>query len=354
MGLGKEIEPAKRGQIIGLRQAGMTLEKIASISGVKRSTVAYTIKQAQERGPKQGSLVRSGRPRASTELEDQRMLTYLKRHPWATKAEIAKVYPLGLRTLIVRLSGMPSHLYHKRAARQQAISDAAKRTRLAFVALENARLAQCLFQDAWFTDECMIKPGQTTTRPWVWSPYGRSSEERYTQHMPLRSAGLMIWGAIHASGKVVLLFPQDYQEGGKQSVNAAVYQAMLEDFLPEHYQPGQVFIQDNAPAHKAPATMSYLQQLGVFYLDWPPYSPDLNVIENFWRALKLETHKRFPDLVSLGGGPEAKALRLKEAVQATVAAMTADPAWDLPKRLADSWPNRLKAVKKAKGARTKY
>ena len=38
---------------------------------------------------------------------------------------------------------------------------------------------------------------------------------------------------------------------------------------------GVLFLQDNAPAHKAHQTMDVLQQLGFQCLDHPPYSPDL-------------------------------------------------------------------------------
>lgn len=34
-------------------------------------------------------------------------------------------------------------------------------------------------------------------------------------------------------------------------------------------------------------------------MDHPPYSPDLNPIENVWKLLKGEINKRYPDLAML-------------------------------------------------------
>jgi hypothetical protein len=38
--------------------------------------------------------------------------------------------------------------------------------------------------------------------------------------------------------------------------------------------------------------------------DWPPYSPDMNLIENIWAHLKLELHRRYPDTATLRGSPQ--------------------------------------------------
>ncbi|KAK2027939.1 hypothetical protein LX32DRAFT_591677, partial [Colletotrichum zoysiae] len=46
------------------------------------------------------------------------------------------------------------------------------------------------------------------------------------------------------------------------------------------------FIYNNAPIHTALLTVEWMLQQGISWLDWPPYSLDLNPIEHVWRMMK--------------------------------------------------------------------
>ena len=70
------------------------------------------------------------------------------------------------------------------------------------------------------------------------------------------------------------------------TVNTAVFNAWVEQFLlPELHQPS-VIIMDNAAFHKHPSTRKIIENAGHTLLYLPPYSPDLNPIEHRWAALK--------------------------------------------------------------------
>jgi len=123
----------------------------------------------------------------------------------------------------------------------------------------------------------------------------------------------------------------------------------LEKGLLPSYLPGQIFQQDNAPIHNARYTRNWIESHGIWTIEWPPYSPDLNPIEHLWWALKRLMHKLHPELATIGES--------KEDLERLQAALK-EAWWKLPKslmrRLIKSLPQRLYAVRKAKGWQTKY
>ncbi len=93
----------------------------------------------------------------------------------------------------------------------------------------------------------------------------------------------MIWAAMSSAGVDPLCFL-------KSTVNAAIYQGILEHFmLPSdnklYGDADFIFQQDLAPAHTAEGTKRWFNDHDVTVLDWPANSLDLNPIENLYRVL---------------------------------------------------------------------
>ena len=55
------------------------------------------------------------------------------------------------------------------------------------------------------------------------------------------------------------------------------------------------FMHDNAPIHTAAFVKEYLGTHGIEHMVWPPYSPDLNPIENIWGLTKSYIQDRYGD-----------------------------------------------------------
>ncbi|KAJ5644671.1 hypothetical protein N7507_010682 [Penicillium longicatenatum] len=65
-----------------------------------------------------------------------------------------------------------------------------------------------------------------------------------------------------------------------------------------------IFQQDNAPIHTAHLVQDTLDKLRCDIMEWPPYSPNLNPIENLWALLKAAILKQHPELMHLPNNDE--------------------------------------------------
>ena len=51
---------------------------------------------------------------------------------------------------------------------------------------------------------------------------------------------------------------------------------------------------DNCPIHVSTLCQEFFIESGINVLDWPSYSPDLNIIENIWAYLSKEIYGQGP------------------------------------------------------------
>lgn len=77
------------------------------------------------------------------------------------------------------------------------------------------------------------------------------------------------------------------------SCNANVVNAWIKDVLIPKLEPGQTVIMDNARFHKKPETAELIKNAGCQLRFLPPYSPDLNPIENVWHTIKSTLRKNY-------------------------------------------------------------
>jgi hypothetical protein len=99
------------------------------------------------------------------------------------------------------------------------------------------------------------------------------------QHRPFLRR-LIIWGCIMHTGPASLAIING-------TMTSAKYIATLQDNIEPFKEKIGWFQQGNAPSHKSEATLRFLDDNAIRVLDWPPYSPDLNCIDNIWAVLKM-------------------------------------------------------------------
>ena len=187
-----------------------------------------------------------------------------------------------------------------------------------------------------FTDESKVSIGYDGAL-YVWRRKGEEFLPECCDRTVQHAASVMVWGLMcwHGLGSLVKL------EG---RLDSTAYRQVLEEHMLTDAAAligdDFVFQQDNAPIHTSRSTRQWLCQHDVTLLDWPPKSPDANPIEKLWHELKTAANRREP----------RTAAELWNALQ---------EAWQqIPvarvRNLAESVPQRLDAIRRARGGNTRY
>ena len=117
-------------------------------------------------------------------------------------------------------------------------------------------------------------------------PYGRApSHERVYGDRPVaKGCRISTVGAMSLSGlETAMCF-----EG---TLNASVFLHFIKNFLVPVLKPWHVVIMDNASPHKNAEMAELISKTGASSVYLPPYSPELNPIENAWSKLKQYLRK---------------------------------------------------------------
>lgn len=125
-----------------------------------------------------------------------------------------------------------------------------------------------------FLDECGTHT--SLTRRYARAPKGQRAVGQVPRN---RGRNLTLLAALSSRGVQAELVI----EGG---VNGHVFVAYVEQVLVPTLRPGDVVVLDNLGAHRVPMVRALIEAAGATVLFLPPYSPDLNPIEELFSKLK--------------------------------------------------------------------
>jgi transposase len=139
-----------------------------------------------------------------------------------------------------------------------------------------------------FSDEHTVSINDhTTSRMYAKSLSEVVPRERCRlQNIPRR----MVWAAVGIRYKSeIVVFPPRHRMNGDDYVRKC-----LSKVSPDLVRTQALYIQDNARPHVTSQVTGYLRRKGIQKVDFPPYAPELNMIEYVWPLLNQEVAKLGP------------------------------------------------------------
>ena len=153
----------------------------------------------------------------------------------------------------------------------------------------------------------------------------------------------MIWGIISEKGLGPIVRIDSLEEG-ETTLNRERSLTLLQRYLIQNFpnlkEKKLILQQDNAPAHRYHKINEWLDKKEVKKLDWPPQSPDLNLIEDVWNEIKFRLR--------------GKAFQDKEKLWKEIKKEWKNISNSFIKNLYQSLLRRIEVIEKAKGKNTKY
>lgn len=330
---------ALRGRASQLFQHGDSLSCVARELGIGKSTAGDWLKQwhqnkdSFESRPERKRQV-SARKYSPRDLQEIR--AFAESHPRTSIRSIAQVLPrLGIHTSkstvwrLVARQGLRSF----RTVLKPKLTRAQKRKRMNFATDKK----EFPFDTVAATDEFELSTNGKST--WFRAyTHAQVPDEPSQKFAPK----LRFWAAITHTR----VLPIRFYEG---KLNAPKYQKILEDALPDIAAAFEGhewwLLHDNASWHTAYSSQEYLQEspyTAHWFLpgEYPPNSPDCNVIENLMGRISVLVHQCQPQ-----NREQLRSYLLAEWANVTPAMLTG---------LFDSYPERLTAIRQKKGGRTRY
>lgn len=269
------ISVHERHRIVSLHEDGLPVAEIMRRTGVTRNTVRLWITRWETHGNVSVAR-RTGRPRCTTDLQNQRIVRQFEANGFTRVRNVAIEVNVSTSTIRRRLEDAGWH--HRHPARKLKLTQRHKDERLEFA----RQYLDFDFQNVVFSDEKTFSSSECGRLTLY-----RTNNTRYEQRNVIedRSSGRInvgFWGWMSAAGPGELV-----EIGGR--LNSRKYVDILNDTLVPTvnvFYPNQPFpfVQDNSSVHTARYTKAWFQanRHNVTLLPFPPKSPDINPIENLW------------------------------------------------------------------------
>ena len=337
--------PSKRAHILALRDRRfgkpMSFRKIGSLLGMDSSTVFRNYKVVKQTGDVYYRPPKSGRPRKLSSRDLRHAEIILSRGSARDGVDVQRqLFPtVDPRTVQRRLSEIGLHGRARRNKPYLSRSVVAQRKKWA-EGVERWDIRN--WQLVIFSDESKFNLFGSDGRQWCRRRVGEAFLDRNVNKTVKHGGGsVMVWGCITSRGVGRLHRINGIMDAKKY---CAILEESLLGTLRDYDIPPRRFIfqQDNDRKHTSRLATRWFEDHNIILLPWPSSSPDMNIIEHVWDELERRVRRRNP----LPRNVDELWAALQEEWYGL------DPEYI--RRLYDSLPRRVQALKDAHGLHTRY
>jgi transposase len=274
----------QRWTIILLHKQGVTIENILQQTSTSLPTIRHWINHYKNHHDVNDE-PRSGCKRKTPSSIDETIINEARETKFTTPRRIKRKLGLDVSSRTIDRRLIEVGLYGRVAQHKKKFTEEEKTERLSF-AEGYKHWTTNDWMKVMFADEKIFWGKGFWGRVFVRRPKGEALNPEYCIDQYPHPEKVNVWACFCGKGV-------GYCYIFNENMNSQLLQGILGTHLVEsaelhfdvaHAEPWW-FLQDNDPKHKSVLVRTWLFNHGIQCIDFPPYSPDLNPIENLWADL---------------------------------------------------------------------
>lgn len=338
---GKRLSLELRQKVIKFHQKGLGYKKIADKLVIRRTTVQNIVKKFKKFGTV-ADLGVSGRPRCTTRRIDRQIISKIGKNPRLSASTINKdmnkEHNIHVSNQTIRNRIHQEGFKGRSPRKKPFLTKRHIARRFAWAKKYESWTLEDWKRVLW-SDETKVNLFGSDGVTHVWRKAGDADKAKYCKPTVKHGGGhRMVWACMSWKGV-----------GNFEIIDGIMNSNYYRDILDRNLLASKrklrlvnnfTFQQDGDSKHTSKLLKNWFTSKKIKVMDWPPQSPDMNVIEQLWSIIKPKISLHNPKNVN----------ELDNAIKIEWEQLDTT----FTNSLVESMPKRVLALLKARGGHTKY